>query len=119
MGPDSKDQLQIDNRRASRRQRVMLGGLIVSRGGAQTWDCAVRDVSETGAKIRLAPGQVIPEQCHFIQLKDGIAYDAVVEWLRLPEAGLRISNPYSLRDSSDPKYSQMRLLWQERRMRTG
>lgn len=119
MDTNAKDQSTIANRRASRRQRVMLGGLIVSRDGTQTWDCAVRDLSQTGVKIRLAQGQVIPTHCHFLQLKDGIAYDAVVEWLRLPEAGLTISNPYSLRDSSDPKYKQMRWLWQERRMRTG
>lgn len=107
------------NRRQSQRHRVLLGGLIVTRNGTQSWDCNVRDLSETGAKIRIAPGQVIPEHCYFIQLKDGIAYEANVQWLHVPEVGLKFLNAHQLRDTSDPKYEHLRQLWMGKRMRTG
>jgi hypothetical protein len=106
------------NRRESQRQRVLVGGLIVTRNGTQSWDCSVRDLSETGAKIRVAPGQVIPEHCYFIQLKDGIAYEANVEWLNVPEIGLKFLNSHQLRNSTDPKYEHLRQLWMGKRMRS-
>lgn len=107
-----------ENKRQSQRVRVLLGGLIVTRNGTQSWDCNVRDLSETGAKIRLAPGQVIPEHCYFVQLKDGIAYEANVQWLHVPEVGLKFLKSHHLRDSSDPKYEHLRQLWMGKRMRS-
>lgn len=118
MASNPEDDLPpVNNRRENRRQRVVVGGLIVSRDGVQTWDCLVRDLSGTGAKIKVSQSVVIPEHCHFVQLKDGIAFDAIVQWIRLPEIGLKISDPVSLKETTDAKYKHLRGLWMERRNR--
>jgi PilZ domain len=110
-------QFDSGNRRHDRRNRVLLGGLVVSRDGAQTWDCTVTDLSETGAKIRLAKDQVIPEHHILINLKEGVAYEATASWIRLPLVGLNFSAEHRLEDLTDNKLMFVRRLWQERRRR--
>jgi len=107
----------IVERRQSSRKRVLQGGLIVSRDGTQTWDCAIKDITELGAKIRIPNGQVIPERCIFVNLKEGMAYQVVVQWIHPPMAGLRCLETYKLQDLSDSKLMFVRRLWQERRGR--
>jgi hypothetical protein len=114
---EPKDLPPIVNRRQSNRQRVLLGGLIVTRDGTRTWDCSIKDLSETGAKIRLAEGQVIPEHCIFVNLKDGIAYQVAITWHRPPMVGLKFLETHHLQTLTDPKLQFARRLWQERRGR--
>lgn len=107
----------IVDRRNCTRKRVLQGGLIVSRDGTQTWDCSIKDVTELGAKIRIPEGQVIPERCILVNLKEGMAYQVIVQWIHLPLAGLRCLETYRLQDLSDSKLMFVRRLWQERRGR--
>jgi len=113
----SEDLPPIVDRRQSGRRRVLQGGLIISRDGMRTWDCSIKDLSERGAKIRLPDGQIIPEHCIFVNLKEGMAYQVVVRWIRDPLAGLGYLESYRLQDLSDPKLQFIRRLWQERRGR--
>jgi PilZ domain-containing protein len=105
------------NRRQARRARVLLGGIVVSRDGGRTWNCSIKDLSETGAKIQVADSQVIPERAYFINLKSGIAYEVQTAWLRLPLAGLKFGQSFPLEGLPDPKLGFLRRLWTERRNR--
>jgi hypothetical protein len=96
---------------------VLIGGVVVSRDGSQTWDCAIKDLSGTGARIQLADGQVIPEHCYFVELKNGTAYEANVLWIRPPLAGLSFTATYPLADLTDPKLQFLRRHWLDRRRR--
>jgi len=107
----------IVERRQSSRKRVLLGGLIAARNGAQTWNCSVKDLSELGARIRLAAGQVIPARCMLIDLRDAIVYHATVSWIRSPMCGLKLSEAYKLEGLSDRKLQFARYLWLDRRSR--
>lgn len=49
-------------RRHDTRRRVCLGGLIETAAFLPEIACTVRDVSLTGARIRIAPGAVLPER---------------------------------------------------------
>ena len=113
----SGPQADGSNHRGHARNRVLLGGLVVSRDGTQTWDCMITDVSENGAKIRLTKGQVIPEHHFLINLKEGVAYESTAEWIRLPLIGLSFSGDHRLEDLTDPKLLFVKRLWQERRRR--
>ena len=104
-------------RRQKRRSRVLIGGVIVSRDGAQTWDCSVKDLSDTGARIVLGPGLVIQEHCYFVELKNGTAYEATVSWIRAPLVGLNFDASYPLGDLTDPKLQFLRRHWLDRRRR--
>lgn len=71
------------------RRRVLIGGKLVWDDGAFTADCAVKDISESGARIQLGPRESIPARVYFLELKSGLAYEADVVWRRSPQFGLR------------------------------
>jgi hypothetical protein len=50
-----------ENRRRVARQRILKGAQIIFKGGATTIDCTVRDISATGARLKVASPIGIPE----------------------------------------------------------
>lgn len=104
-------------RRQARRNRVLLGGIVISRDGAQTWDCSVKSLSDVGAKIQLSQGQIIPEHAFFVELNNGVGYEVTIIWLKPPHVGLKFLSSHHLETLNDPKLQFMRRLWQERRRR--
>jgi len=112
-----------EDRRASGRKRTLLGGVIANRAGTVTWNCSVRDISETGAQIRLASGeaetfdQTIPTDCVFINLAKATAHTATVEWRRHPTFGLKFIDSYKLDRQTDSKMQFAKGLWLARRGR--
>jgi hypothetical protein len=88
--PGEKPPLARLEKRVSTRKRVLFGGKIVyGDDGAFTVDCVIRDLSDTGARITLGNRVSIPPNVYFIDLKAGLAFEAVVAWRRAPNFGLR------------------------------
>ncbi len=112
-----------EDRRASGRKRTFLGGIIANRASTLTWDCAVKDISETGAQIRLTSDQgetfdqTIPTDCIFINLANAMAHTAMVQWRRHPMFGLKFIESYKLEGQTDPNMLFAKKLWMERRRR--
>jgi len=94
--------------RKSPRKRVILGGKIVYNEGTFSADCRIRNISETGAGIALAPGIVIPTRVVLIDIRNAVAYEAEVVWLRAPEFGLRFLSKHSLRGDVPSQLSYLR-----------
>jgi hypothetical protein len=88
--------------RTTARRRAILGGKIVYNEGAFTHDCRIRDLSEGGARILLAPALVIPTRVVLIEMRNAIAYESEVAWLKAPEFGLRFLSTHSLRGGIPP-----------------
>ena len=101
-----------DRRRASR-QRVLLAGKIVFNHGARSLDCAIRDLSDTGAKVRLAGAELVPGEVYLIEMRRGIAFEARVAWVRGTELGLELLRPNDLKVPTSPDLRTMRRLWIE------
>ena len=78
----------IDTRDAPR-QRGLFAGKVSSRDGLMMFDCRVRDLSETGARIVLKEGQCIPRHVYFTHSRSAIAFEAEVTWTSPPQFGLK------------------------------
>lgn len=102
------------DRRAAARRRVLLGGKIVFDQGARSLDCTIRDLSEKGARIRLSSPVPLPGLVHLIDMKRGVAFQARVARLDLPEIGLEFLGERKLSEAATPEEQTMRQLWLER-----
>ena len=49
-----------DDQRSSKRRRTVLTGKVLFNNRASVFDCTVRDLSDTGARITLADVSVLP-----------------------------------------------------------
>jgi hypothetical protein len=107
-----------DHRR-SPRQRSFLGGKLVYGDGAFTIDCVVRDVSTSGARIKLPEGQAVPDLVYLVEMRSGIAYEARVAWKRHPEIGLEFVHQHGLAEASTPHMMILKRLWLETQQRSG
>jgi hypothetical protein len=101
------------------RQRAFLGGKLVYGDGAFTVDCIVRDISLTGARVKLPEGQMVPDHLYLVELRTGIAYEAKVVWKRHPEIGLAFVHEYGLNEASAPHLMILKRLWIENCERSG
>jgi hypothetical protein len=100
--PNPPDLPPVAELRRTARKRVILGAKIVYNEGSYTHDCRIRDLSEGGARIVLAPGLVIPTRVVLIDTRNAIAYESEVAWLKAPEFGLRFLSTHSLRGGLPP-----------------
>ena len=79
------------DKRLAPRRKALLGGRIFTDEG-RAWDCRIRDISESGAKVRCEGG---PEKGLMVDLKVTKFEDirrAEVMWVRDGEIGLRFIN---------------------------
>jgi hypothetical protein len=112
--PDGTDlENNAREQRGSARHRVLLSGKIVYDAGAITLDCMIRDLSASGAKVRLAGAVALPAELYLIDLKSGVAYEGRVAWRRLPEIGLHFHASHKLSEASDPALAPLKRIWVE------
>ena len=88
--------------RKTPRKRVILGGKVIYNEGQFTTDCRIRDLSDGGARVVLAPGIVIPTRVVLVDTRNGIAYEAEVAWMKAPEFGLRFLTTQPIRGALPP-----------------
>ncbi len=117
MGGSAVKTSPADHRRALR-QRSFLGAKLVYGDGAFTVDCLVRDVSLTGARVKLPEGQAVPDQVYLVEIRSGIAYEARVAWKRHPEIGLEFVHQHGLAEASTPHLMILKRLWLETQQRS-
>jgi hypothetical protein len=110
--------------RPPRKPTFLAGKLIYGDGlaapdGALTLDCAIRDISEGGAKISLSRQQALPSELYLIVIKYGIAYRAQITWQKYPARGLKFLTPYYLSGALPADVAFLRRLWIELAARNG
>jgi hypothetical protein len=99
--------------RVSPRQRVLLSGKIVYGGNEMTLDCAITDISDTGARVRMQGAQLLVEPLYLVDLRHGVAYRARRAWRREDLVGLAFSERYDLRAPPPELPKLVRQLWVE------
>jgi hypothetical protein len=107
-----------DHRRA-RRQRSLLGGKLSFGEGYFTVDCIVRDLSSTGARVKVPEGQMLPPRLYFLELRSGDIHEARVAWRRDREVGLEFTGQGSPANPEAGEYVVLKRLWTESRERPG
>lgn len=98
------------DRRSSPRGRVLLSGKIVY-GSGFTADCAIRDLSRTGACVVLPKHQASPPDFYLIVVRDGVAHRSRTTWTRYPLAGVAFEASHDFRHETPAHLQAVRALW--------
>jgi hypothetical protein len=101
----------IVQRRQASRRRMLFPGKIVHRNGAQSFGCTIRDISTSGARISVSQGEVVPKHAYLIDIRNGVAHEVVVIWIRPPSFGLKFLNTYQLSDLTNQDLQFLKDIW--------
>jgi PilZ domain len=98
-------------RRTAGRSRALLTGKIVFRDGSGSFDCAIRNISRSGAQILVEKAYVVPTRAYLIDMRKAVAYQTVVAWIRPPRYGLKFGGVILLNALADPELEFLKRLW--------
>ena len=98
-------------RRPSPRSRVLLSGIVVYGDGAYSFDCAFRNLSATGARVAMGKNMQFPSQFFLINIRDRVAYDCEVVWIKAAEVGVTFKATIALSALTDPALGYLKKLW--------
>jgi hypothetical protein len=107
------------HQKRSPRMRTLLDGKLVYGDGVFTVDCAIRDISEGGAKVALTGHMSLPSDLLLIVVKHGIAYEAKVMWVNFPARGLKFLAAHPLNKPLPDELKFLRQLWSNLGARSG
>ncbi|QQR35838.1 PilZ domain-containing protein [Devosia oryziradicis] len=79
-----------DDHRSAPRQRVLKGGRIVINDGFSTFQCTVRNLSATGARLKVAGIIGIPDSFDLV-MDDGRKFACTVAWKTEFEIGVHFA----------------------------
>lgn len=102
---------RAEHRRAPRRE-VLLHGLLIHGPSAQTAACVVRDVSVTGARVRLRAPQLLSRPLHLLIAKNGAGFQAEIAWCKDGELGLVFKSRLNLAEPTSEIEKTAGRLWQ-------
>lgn len=94
-------------RRKTVRTRVLLRGLVCNPDGAASFSCAIRELTERGARIALPDGRAVPTEICLINVREKVAHDAILLWHNHVEAGFALLSTLPLTASGDPRVRRM------------
>ena len=103
--------------RSARRRRVLLSGIIFVPKTHSTLDCWIRDLSETGVRIDVSVGALVPIRFQLINIKDQNAYEVQCVRRNGRDMALKILRSIPLADASSSEGLQLRRLLVERLQR--
>ena len=106
-------QSPLVERRPTRRRRTLLAGRVCFDAGSEIFDCTIRNLSASGARITVPKDQPLPKTLYLIKLRDRVAFEATVVWTKGTEAGLAFRRTLSLGELNDPKLAYLHRLWFE------
>ena len=103
-----------DEHRAGQRKRALLPAVGCDPQGEHKFDCTIRDLSETGARIGFSKGTNFSQGLQIINVRDKLVYEARVVWCGASEAGVSFVKTRRLADLMTPLTSYLSRLWFER-----
>jgi hypothetical protein len=95
------------------RQRVLFGGKIVQQGGAYSTDCAIRDLTDVGAQLRLPAPLPIGDDFYLIEMRSGRIFHADVVWREDVALGVSFRRPDPIDDPASKDHRMLRRLWHD------
>jgi len=92
----------MSEHRRETRQRVFLKGRIVFNNGSSSFDCLVRDMSSSGARLVMSDATTLPEAFDlYIPQKDR-TYRAILRWRREDGIGVIFEDPARAQAAAAP-----------------
>lgn len=101
-------------RRKEGRNRCLLTGHLAHDEGRFSVGCAIRDLSPSGARIRLSGMTPLPKAAFMLLVRDAIVYEVDVRWMRDTEVGVSFRASHNLFDAQGPELEQLRRIWMAR-----
>jgi PilZ domain-containing protein len=105
-----KPSRSFEGRRSRRRQTIMTGK-IACRGSTLAFNCTIRDISETGARLGVSESHALPARFFLFDTKDHHVHDAIVVWVAYGQRGVRFTASYSLDHAMPPELDFLKRLW--------
>lgn len=78
-----------ERRQGARRRRVLKAGIVAFNGRHSTLPCTVRNISATGAQLRMPGTASAPDTFDLIIELDGLEASCTVVWRRGEDIGVR------------------------------
>ena len=99
-----------EERRGARRRRVLLFGRISDATGSQTTECAISNLSVSGAQVRLYIDQSFPSLIYLLNAKTHTAHLSEIIWHRDGRMGLNFRETYDLEKDIPERLSFLKTL---------
>ncbi|MFI4933137.1 MAG: PilZ domain-containing protein [Caulobacterales bacterium] len=106
--PPEKDE---SDHRAETRRRVLFSGKLVYGFPEMSLDCAIADISRTGARVRLPGPEPLIDPIYLIEVRHGLAFRAREVWRRESLVGLSFTNTFNLNNPNQELPPIVRQLW--------
>ena len=84
------------DRRGSPRRKTRFKATIVQGAERETLDCTVRDLSETGARLRLDAPEALPATFHLIWQADRAVFEVEAVWRSSAEMGVKFLSKHDM-----------------------
>jgi hypothetical protein len=112
-----KTAISESDRRPANRKQVLLTGIVAYDAGQRSFDCTIRDLSQSGARIAAAKGAQFPPEFYLINIRDRVAYEAKVARSDGLEAGVVFKKVLPLSGLSDPNLGYLKRMWMSKATR--
>jgi hypothetical protein len=106
-----------EERRIERRRRVLFFGRISDATGVTLADCAISNLSSTGAQVRLHVARALPRLVYLIDPKTHTAHLCQVVWQRDDKRGLYFHNTFDLDKEIDERLHFLKTLLIEAKLK--
>lgn len=116
-GPESDPLPPLADRRPKTRKRTLLGGLVSFSDGAECFDCRIKDLSDSGARITFPADRPAPNIVYLINIRDAVAYEATIVWRKGAEGGLKFLRTFAVSDPTESNLGYLKKLWCSRALR--
>jgi len=100
---------QESDRRSGPRTVMQRSGKVLCGGFA--WDCVIRDMSPSGARIQMLSSATPSDALQLVDLASGYAHDSHLAWQKDREFGLRIVRSHDLRGLAPAAFQTAKRLW--------
>jgi hypothetical protein len=97
----------LSERRVVERRRVNIGSWVTSLDGTMVLACQTQDASPSGVRVQPKETQTLPKTVYYLDVKDRMAYEAIVRWQEKNQAGLEFMKAYRFMDIPSPEVKKV------------
>jgi hypothetical protein len=97
-------------RRKIVRTRLLLRGLVCDATGTSSYTCAIRELTQSGARIAIPDGRTLSPEICLVNVRDRVAYDAILLWHNHIDAGFVLLNKIPLSPAGDERVRRLHAL---------
>lgn len=98
-------------KRVAPRERTLRAGKLFVGSDLLEINCTVTDISEGGARVRLPPGQYLPDNVWLMEVRSGVVSQALVAWRGYPLVGLKFVTSEHVDDIGGPQGRIFKRIW--------